>query len=404
MTAVRHCDVAVVGAGPAGTAAALALRQRSPDWDVLLVDRAPPGRDKVCGDGIGPEALPWLSALGQHELLRPSEAVTSFRMVAPGARSVAGTPPAVGYVVPRATFDARLLSAARAAGARLTQGRVVALSQDDAGVTLALHDGTAIRARCVVGADGANSAVRRLLGVPSNSGRHLAVAVRGYVPRPVGVDDLLLVWDRAAPLAYAWAFPAADGRVNVGYGRALDDAPSGRARLAARARELLAVAAPQLDLRDASFGGGRLPLNSRRRATSRGRVLLSGDAASMINPLSGEGICYALASGVLAGQALAANGLGPVAAKRYDAALSERFSAHDRQVRLAYRLLRPFVVTASVRAAAKDPLLFNRLLGLAIGSGTLSAADVVRFVFRWSTPTRLSRLAPSASPQRASRE
>lgn len=382
---VRRCDVAVVGAGPAGSAAALALRQRRPDWDVVLVDRAPPGRDKVCGDGIGPEALPWLTAIGQQGLFLPAEVATRFRLVAAGAASVAGTPPAVGYVVPRATFDARLLTAARLAGTHFIQGRLVALSQEDDGVVLILHDGTAMRARYVVGADGANSAVRRLLGVPSNAGRHLAVAVRGYVDRADAVDDLLVVWDRTAMLAYAWAFPTADGRVNVGYGRALRAAPSGRARLAARARELLARAAPQLDLREAAFRGGRLPLSSWRPAAAHGRVLLSGDAASMINPLSGEGICYALASGVLAGQALLATGLGPAAGMRYDAALREAFSAHDRQVRLAYRLLRPCVVTASVRAAAKDPLLFDRLLGLAIGSGTLSAADVVRFAWRWST-------------------
>ena len=88
-----RCDVAVVGAGPAGTSAALALRQQRPEWDVLLVDRAPPARDKVCGDGIGPEALRWLEALGQRGLLSPAEQVTGLRLVAPGGVSVAGAPP-----------------------------------------------------------------------------------------------------------------------------------------------------------------------------------------------------------------------------------------------------------------------------------------------------------------------
>lgn len=393
-----RCDVAVVGAGPAGTSAALALRQQRPEWDVLLVDRAPPGRDKVCGDGIGPEALPWLEALGQRGLLSPAEQVTGFRLVAPGGVSVAGAPPAAGFVVPRADFDARLLGAARRAGAGFAQGRVVGLVQDAAGVTLALHDGSNVRARYVVGADGANSAVRRLLGVPPNTGRHLAVAVRGYVARPAGFDELLLVWDRADLLAYAWAFPTADGRVNVGYGRALDGGSSGRNRLAARGRELLAGAVPQLDLREASFRGSRLPLSSRRPAPAHGRVLLAGDAASLINPLSGEGICYALASGVLAGDSIVPAGAQPDPAQRYTAALRKRFLAHDRQARLAYRLLRPSIVIAAVRAAGRDRRLFDRLLGLGLGSGTLSVGDVARLTWHGCTTGLPAASAPAPQP------
>lgn len=393
-----ECDVAVVGAGPAGTAAALAVRQRRPEWDVLLLDRAPPGRDKTCGDAIGPDALPWLAAVGQHRLLAPAEQVAAFRLLAPGGASAEGVPSAAGFVVPRAVFDARLLTAARRAGARFVQRRVVELAQDTAGVTMALQGGPAVRARYAVGADGANSAVRRQLGLPPPTGRHLAVAVRGYVPRPAGFDELLLAWDRAPLLAYAWAFPAADGRLNVGYGRAVGREPLGRAALVERCRGLLANAAPTIDLREAGFSGHRLPLGSRRPAPAHGRVLLAGDAAGMINPLSGEGICYALASGVLAGESIATAGAAADPAQRYTAALRERFVVHDRQVRLAYRLLSPFVVTSAVRAAGNDPRLFDRLLGLAIGSGTLSAGDVARFTWRWCTAGLPAASAPPRRP------
>lgn len=379
------CDVAVVGAGPAGTATALALRQRRPEWDVLLLDRSPPGRDKVCGDGVGPDAVPWLVAVGQDRLLDPAEQVAAFRLVVPGGANVEGASPTAGFVVPRAVFDARLLTAARRAGARFVQGRVVALSQDAAGVTLALHSGSSVRARYAVGADGANSVVRRLLGVPPNTGRHLAVAVRGYVRRPAGFDALVLAWERAERLAYAWAFPTADGRVNVGYGRAVGRPPVGRATLVARCRLLLADAAPTIDLREATFSGHRLPLSSRRPVPAHGRVLLAGDAASLINPLSGEGICYALASGVLAGEAIAAAGPGPDAGHRYATALRRQFGAHDRQVGVAYRLLSPVVVASAVRAAGADPRLFERLSGLALGSGVLSPGDAIRIAWRGGT-------------------
>lgn len=419
-----RCDVAVVGAGPAGTAAALALRQQQPGLDVLMVDRAPPGRDKTCGDAIGPETLGWLAGLGQHRLLHPEERVASFRVVAPSGDCVLGRSPVPGFVVPRRVFDARLLAAARAAGARFVQAEVATVQQDGGWMRLGLRDGSALLARYVVGADGANSATRRATGTPPSQGRHLAVAVRGYVARPPGADELLLVWDEGhTPLCYAWAFPAADGRMNIGYGRTAHHPAGGRGRLADRCLQLLQSASPDLVRGQVHFSGHRLPLASRRPTVSHGRLLLVGDAASLVNPLSGEGICSAVASGVLAGSAIAAcidDPRSDAAGRRYATMLRDHFGVHLRQTALAYRVLTPGLINASVRAAARDDRLLHALLAFTLGAGVLSAKDVVGLTGRslagsrplrrlWQTsaaepghPGPPPRTTPSASPMRCS--
>src|SRR4051795_8514470 len=129
--AVEELDLIVVGAGPAGSAAAVAALRARPDDRVLLLDRAPIGRDKVCGDGIAPQAVAALAGLG-IDAVRPEEAVAALRLVAPGNASA--TAAAAGWVVPRAIFDARLARAALALGARRAEERVTTVRQDAWGV------------------------------------------------------------------------------------------------------------------------------------------------------------------------------------------------------------------------------------------------------------------------------
>src|SRR4029450_4054335 len=107
-----------------------------------------------------------------------------------GGRGVAGEPARPNWVVPREVLDARLVAAATAAGVELRRARVRRLEQRDG---LVLVDGE-LAARVVVGADGANSTVRRLLGAPSNPDRALAIAVRGYAPAPPGPPEQLIAW------------------------------------------------------------------------------------------------------------------------------------------------------------------------------------------------------------------
>ncbi len=208
-----RCDVAGVGAGPAGAAAALAARRAGAR--VVLLDRADFPRDKACGDGIAAHALDVLVQLGVPDAVAGFTAVPALRLVAPGGVTVARPLPRPAYTVPRRIFDARLVAAAVAAGAELRRHPVRRLEPGPDGVLL---DGTLV-AGAVVGADGAGSVVRRALGHGVNPDRHLALAIRGYAPAGAGPIEQRIVTSGPRWPAYAWSRVTRWDRGGVDAGR-----------------------------------------------------------------------------------------------------------------------------------------------------------------------------------------
>jgi menaquinone-9 beta-reductase len=353
----------VVGAGPAGAAAALEARRLRPDAAVALVDKAAFPRDKACGDGIGPHAIDELAALGASGVLEGYPPIRGLRLRSPSGLEVAGDPARPNHVVPRAVLDARLVEAATAAGAELRRAGVRRLEQHDGMVVV---DGE-LAGRVVVGADGANSTVRRLLGAPPNSERSLAIAVRGYAPAPAGRPEQLIAWVAEGWPAYVWSFPTGTGVANVGYGLLRSRFHGDRAELHRRLHDLL----PEADPDPASLRAHHLPFSSSRPPLGRGRVLLAGDAASLVNPLSGEGIYYALLSGRLAAQAALTAPRDPVAA--YRCLLTRALGRHLRHAAVLARAIHaPALAEAGLGAAAASPRLFDTLVELGLGQARIT--------------------------------
>lgn len=319
----------------------------------------------MCGDGIAPHAAAELAALGVSAV-RPEERVETVRLVAPGGEDAGAVTSEPGYVIPRRVFDARLLRAAMDAGAEFALEKVTRVAQGS------INEHTA---PVVIGADGSNSVVRRAIGEPANHGRALAVAIRGYAPTPPGTpNELTLRWDsqRSGGLCYAWAFPTADGTTNVGYGLSAAASDHSRAFLERRLGELL----PEYDLTGVELTGHTLPLTVSRPRPAVGSVLLTGDAASLINPFTGEGIYSAIASGALAGQAAFSDAPAAV----YTKALADRFSRQHAQTTALYRIIDwPIVLNTVIRAAGRDQRLFDRLLDVGLGDAAFRLRDLARF-------------------------
>jgi geranylgeranyl reductase family protein len=358
-------DVAVVGAGPAGSAAALSALRTRPGARVLLLDKADFPRDKSCGDGIAPHALDELARLGAAQVLLDRLPVRHLRLVSPRGTEAATVLQRPDYVVPRTVFDARLVEVAVARGAELRRHTVRQLEVRADRVVL---DG-AIEARVVIGADGANGVVRRRLGLPRQAAETIAVAVRGYIPWQTTDPEQVIVMDGRDWPAYAWRFDAGDGTANVGFGLLLPSLRAterGRDALHQRMVELLPEAAGAQRLRS-----HHLPLSTARPAQPDGRVLLAGDAASLVNPLTGEGIFYALLSGRLAGAAAVSADDPGVA---YRERLDRELGTHLKHTTLLARITaHKRVLDAGVRAADQSPGAMDSLVEVGLGRGLITA-------------------------------
>jgi geranylgeranyl reductase family protein len=365
-------DLVVVGAGPAGAATALGALAAAPDLRVLLLDRADFPRDKCCGDGIAPHVMDVLRSVGADDVTdgwTPLEHLELSRE----EQSVTGRLARPVWVIPREVFDARLVERAVAAGAVLRRHRVSRVERVGDRVVV---DGC-IEARVLVGADGAHSVVRTALG-PEATGRR-ALALRGYAPTPEARRgrQVIRYGDRRQP-SYAWAFDRGDGLTNVGYGEFVDDHRSTDGDGVTRA-----ILLEQLErLLPGSVEGGtgwrahHLPLSGWRWRQPDGPVLLTGDAAGLVNPMTGEGIYYAVATGVLAGRAAARAlhaGTPSAAGAAHRTAVRRLLGRHLKHTWVASRLTRrPAVVDAGIRAAGRSQHVFDALVEIGLGDGRIT--------------------------------
>ncbi len=343
-------DTLVVGAGPAGVAAAIELRRA--DREVLLVDKTEFPRDKCCGDGLTTLALRELEHLG----LDPAN-VPDFRVVdgavlrAPSGRTFKVPLPAgdgiYAAVAPRLQFDAALVDLAVAAGVDVRLGHAVKSVVVDEQTAIVGVEGLGdVEARHVVAADGMWSPTRKALGLGPDGYLGEWHAFRQYVHGVSGVAaEELIVWfeDDLLP-GYAWSFPLPNGRANVGFGVLRDGTRSGR-----DARDLWAGLLDRPHIAAAlgprATPEGRhlawpIPARIDKAVLAHGPVLFTGDAATATDVMTGEGIGQALLTGRLAASAIAAGGPTEAIGERYRRHVRAELVADHRASVLLGRVLR----------------------------------------------------------------
>ncbi len=365
MTAGRDAEVAVVGAGPAGSS--LALRLARSGVDVVLLDARSFPRSKPCGDCLSPGATPLLRELGVLPELRERDPgrLTGWRVRSPGGTWFAGRfdpgrgrGPAVGLSLPRRELDAALLSAARRAGARhLRSTRAVSLLRDGGRARgLRVRDGRGrerdLRARFVVGADGLRSTVARELGRVRRGRRRRIALVRRVraADGPGRTGELRLGRDGVLGLA-----PAGGRRYNLTL-----VVPRDAAREVSRSRrdyfrrrlrgygvgEWARAADP---LSDVEITG---PFEMKPERLTVPGALLVGDAAGYFDPLTGQGIFRALATARLAARSIRRSLRRPTG----EAAALRRYRNEARRLLGPGRRVQRWVDAAVTRPAVIDRL------------------------------------------------
>jgi len=322
--AAMKTDVLVVGAGPAGSAAATwAARE---DLEVTLTDAETFPRDKPCGDGLTPRAIAELDALGASEWITTRARNAGLRAAGFGQTLYlpwpGGSLPNYGSAAPRLQLDDAIRKVALEAGVTPVEGmRAIDVERDARGrvVGVVFKDGekntTTIECNRLIVADGARSQLGRVLGREWHRTTAYGVAARAYIPSGRSDDPwisshLELRGTKDELLSgYGWIFPLGDGEVNIGVGTLATAKHPADINL----RELIKHYTEQQredwelegDLR--GTWSALLPMGGAVSGVAGPNWMLIGDAAGCVNPLNGEGIDYGLETGHLAAQLLASN-------------------------------------------------------------------------------------------------
>lgn len=335
-------DVAIVGAGPAGTSTAISLSQT--DLTIALIDKEVFPRDKICGDALSPDVTNQLNMMNLdcgplYDSFEEKIQTKALRFVSP-KHKVVDLAFTVGianaYVSTRLDFDNFMFQQAlKAENVEAFQGMSVrSIEEGEDFHTLKLNTGDELRARMIVGCDGPQSVIARQLGGYKMDKKHHAAGLRQYYENVSGMSDTnaieLHFYNELVP-GYFWIFPLPNNRANVGLGMQSEYVSKHNINLKERLEDMIANhpnLAPRFKEAKPleSIKGMGIPMGSRNIKKSGHRFLLAGDAASIVNPLTGEGIGNAIRSGRIAADHIKA----AFSANRFDVEFNRKY---DREIK-----------------------------------------------------------------------
>lgn len=423
--ASRDADVIVVGAGPSGSSVAYHAAQAG--LDVLLLEKSHFPREKVCGDGLTPRGVKGLQRMGIDVCEANGWLLNKgLRIYGGGLRLELPWPdlaewPSYGAVRPRLDLDELLAQRAVKAGARLHEDTTVTgpirdeRSQRVIGVTAKTPAGPAsFTAPLVVAADGNSARLALSLDIHRREDRPMGVAYRTYFRSPARThDDYLESWlelrgtdpdsgQRVLLPGYGWVFGMGDGTSNVGLGM-LNTTKSFqntdyRALLRSWLKETPAEWQFDEDHQLGPIRGAALPMGFNRQPHYRDGVLLVGDAGGAVNPFNGEGIAYALETGEIAADVIAAALREPEGDRReralsaYPSRMRATYGGYFTLGRVFVKLIgNPAVMKLATQHGLSHPMLMRLTLKLLANLTDPHGGDALDRIVNG-----LSKLAPAA--------
>jgi geranylgeranyl reductase family protein len=360
-------DVVIVGAGPAGTSAAIKLAESG--LQVALLDKATFPRDKTCGDALSVDVVNQLAMLSDTL----TAAFTTFenKIASYGVKIfspdhnhldipfIYNDEKSCGYISPRIHFDNLLFQHAKqCSNLHIYENCLVSNIEISGNKALLQTNNGLTTAKMVIGSDGAHSIVAKKLGDIKVEKKHYSAGLRVYYEGVTGFHKesfIELHFFKDILPGYLWIFPLADNKANVGIGMLSSAVSAKKVNLKETLQNLLKTH-PHLKERfkDArpleTIKGYGLPLGSKKRNLSGERFLLTGDAAALIDPFSGEGIANAIRSGRVAADHI----ITCFKNNNFSATFNK---AYDREI--YRRMWKEFKISRTLQQVVRYPLLFN---------------------------------------------